>query len=1747
MYSSAPVRRPLVLPAVRPITSLMVLMALLASTLAGLAQPGQFLPRTAPAVPARPDLEQLPLAFEPNAGQVDPQVRFQARGLGGMVYFTDREIVMTLPQPADGAAHSETLAVLRLAFDDASRPEVAGADPLPGTVSYFIGDDSTRWRNGIATYAGIVYRELYPGVDLRYDGTGGQLKGTYTVAAGADPASIRWRYTGAETVAVDAATGDLRVTPAGAARGAALTEAAPVAWQEIGARRVPVNARHAVGRDGGVSFVLGAYDRTQPLIIDPTLTFSTALGGSGADEATGVAVDPAGNTYITGYTSSTNFPTGNAVQTMLKGGADTFVTKINPEGTARVYSTYLGGAQIEGYYGGGAIAADQAGNAYITGSTTSSDFPTVGAIQDKIVHDSDFYVVKLSPSGNGLVYSTYLGGSGRDVGAGIAVDYDGNAYVTGGAGRNFPLANPIYAYNGDDAVVAKLNAGGSKLVYSTYLGGSGIDAGQAIAVDWEGSAYVGGFSNTTNSTGFPLANPLQPAPGGNRDGFVSKLNPAGDALVYSTYLGGSGDDWVEGVAVDAAGNVAVMGNTASTNFPTRSAYQGAYGGGTLDAFVTKLNAAGNDFVFSTYLGGRYGENSVSNREGGIAVDPEGGIYVTGWTGSDNFPFRAEGALQPQQLGGDAFVTKFRANGTVIYSTPLGGNGTEYGMGVAVDDAGTAHVVGTTFSPDFPTVAPLQTTLANNSNYDAYVSRIAHGPGRTVMFDPGAVVFGTEPLDVASLPETVYIANVGTAALPLGGVTLIGPPEGDFTLTKNNCASRSLATGVECRIEVRFTPRRSGPRTARIVVESSVWDGPRSIFLRGTGRPNVVVEPAELDFGFQIKDAPTPAQSVTLTNLASSPQAITTPTITGLHKDDFALTTTCGSAIPAAGSCTVEVTFTPKALDGRYARLSVLPQGADQPLVVPLSGFGGTTPSITVSQDDATPVGDIPLVARDKLVRITGRNFNITPTNNKVRVYIGARDLVTLDVGPDRTINGSFTIPVELEGELTVEAEHLGVPADVPVTARFRTPMEDIPVILIPGVSGTKLIAEEGFIYVAPPNPELAIPIPDPSQLLPVPYPYLTGQEIWLNALTLAIASVGQSRAIDALMLNHYGSTPEPDALGNASRKIVTGELLWNVDLGVTQADFYGKLRDHLLSLGYTAAGKAGTGSGSKLLYYFGYDWRKDVYGTGPDLNALVKRAMAESGKTKVNIIAHSMGGWVTRNYLLQYGASDVDQVITLGTPFLGAPKALKVLEHGDEWGMVWHPANNWGGPLGDLGLGLHPKQMKRLAQNFPAAYELLPSKYWFQGRPFSFTADPAYITRSVNNSGTMEYELLGFGESSQFLRQRHNYDLVRTAERFHAQGIGDLSLLTNQYIHHRIAGTGVSTNGRIEFSPRKVCATVIVVVCTDLPEFAFPKMNLLGDGTVPFHSAIGAYAPPDARIYQVPGAEHNPLTSDARSLTLVTELLRGTRTNNLSAGSGMARLANTPAAAMPSAATTPAAEPAAESFIASGVEIAVLGAGNLTITDDQGRVTGHVPGSHYATVGQIPGVTFETGEGAQVAMLPATGTFQVTIRGTPAGGAAQLRMSEVTGGTNTKTLVFEGIPLTAETVATTTASGAGVPESSTLNFKYDASTPEQPVGTLPALTGPASEDISPPISRISMGQAGLVTITGQDEPGGSGLASILYTTDGTTFKPYTAPFRAPSGTRAITAVALDKAGNAESPGARLELGGSRVYLPLVRR
>ncbi len=721
-------------------------------------------PLTTPAlVPAQTinlDFGKLPLSFVPNVGQTDPAVRFQAHDMGGTVFFTSGEAVLALP-----AAASTALSVVHLRFEGANpTPAVVGVDRLPGIVNHFIGDDPAAWRTNIPTYAGILYQQLYPGIDLRYDGVNGQLKSTYVVAPGADPALIRWHHEGATGVCLDEATGDLLITLAGST----LIENAPIAWQEINGQRVPVAASYVLADDSSVGFALGSYDPALPLTIDPTLSYGTYLGGSGFEEVGGIALD--GAIYVAGTTSSTDFPTEGPYQSSSGGDEDVFVVKINAAGDALVYSTYIGGSDDDDASG---IALDSAGNAYVAGDTDSTNFPTQNPLQ-AYGGLGDAFVVKLNADGNGLVYSTYLGGSHIDEAEGIAVDSEGNAYATGTTFSSNWLTG-AYSYSGSgDAFVVKLNAGGSGLVYGTYLGGSDYDFGVGIEVDNTGAVYILG---QTYSDDLPTsASPLQAVYGGSGDLFVAKLNDSGSALLYSTYLGGSGKDYSYGLALDGAGNAHVTGQTESADFPTTTGAfdttcgsdgncnddTGYYSYG--DAFVTKLNAAGNALLYSTYLGG-----SGVDKGYAIAVSGVGNAYVTGDTFSADFPTKY--SMQVYNSGdgqtSDAFVAKLEADGSdVLYSTYLGGSSGDYGTGIAVDGEGSAFVAGITFSDDFPTADPLQDTHGGGSA-DAFVVKLEGEvsppppPGPNLAGSYKSASQSTLAPD-EDLTYTIHLQNSGTA-------------------------------------------------------------------------------------------------------------------------------------------------------------------------------------------------------------------------------------------------------------------------------------------------------------------------------------------------------------------------------------------------------------------------------------------------------------------------------------------------------------------------------------------------------------------------------------------------------------------------------------------------------------------------------------------------------------------------------------------------------------------------------------------------------------------------------------------------------------------------------------------------------------------------------------------------------------------------------------------------------------------------
>ena len=653
----------------------------------------------AAALAAGPGRDSVPVFFMANQGQAPAAVRFMTKSPGITAWFLDHAVVL---RAAGGT--------VRMCFEGAgTSAALEGQEPLAGKANFLTGD-ADAWRLGVPLFGKVSYRNLYPGIDMVFGGGGRDLKSEFLVAPGADPSRISLRYVGA---------GKLRIEDDGSlwipVDGAPFREQAPLLYQERDGRRLLVDSRFRLAPNGALGFELGAYDRSLPLVIDPVLSYSTLLGGSGFDSATAIAVDTSGSAYVAGFTDSYDFPTLSPSQSYNAGGNDVFVTKLSAAGNGLIYSTYIGGSGDDRAYG---IAVDSSGNVYVTGSTTSLNFPVRYALQSRLLGSRNAFVVKLSPAGNMLLYSTYLGGSGADYGYGIAVDGSGNAYVVGDTtSLNFPATGFQKGFHGvQDAFVAKVSADGSHLVYSTYLGGSNTDHGAAIAVDSGGAAYVTG---STYSVDFPTMDPFQPHIAGGEDAFIARLNSSGTSLLFSTYLGGgngtvSYPETGQGIALDSQGNAYVAGVTSSADFPLLNAEQSSLDG-WLDAFVTKVNSSGA-LMYSTYLGG-----SGVDVGNGIAVDSSGSAYVTGYTYSTDLPVVA--ALQ-STIGGDcdAFLAKLSpAGNSLAYLSYLGGNGSDNGAAVALDPTGAVYVAGWTLSTNFPLQNPYQTI--NAGNFGAFITKV----------------------------------------------------------------------------------------------------------------------------------------------------------------------------------------------------------------------------------------------------------------------------------------------------------------------------------------------------------------------------------------------------------------------------------------------------------------------------------------------------------------------------------------------------------------------------------------------------------------------------------------------------------------------------------------------------------------------------------------------------------------------------------------------------------------------------------------------------------------------------------------------------------------------------------------------------------------------------------------------------------------------------------------------------------------
>jgi hypothetical protein len=944
----------------------------------------------------------LPLAFEPNVGQTTASVDSIARGPGYAVYVSNGEMLIALQprtkngtEPARGPENTKRkrergegdgLPVLPLQFKLCGANTAAEkqfAAPLAGEVNYLRGNDPAEWHSGVRTYEKLQYAAVYPGVDLIYHGNQRQLEHDFNVAPGANAHAIEWEITGADRIEVDPAGDLLLHTSAGVLR-----MAKAVGYQVLASGRVEVPVSYELRATNRVGFAVGAHDSRAPLVIDPVLYYSTFLGGLNYDEAYGIAVDSAGNAYVTGVTYSTNFPLVSARQSVKAADGDAFVTKINPAGSALVFSTYLGG---NGYDEGDGIAVDGGGNVYVAGVTFSTNFPLANANQLTNGGHGDAFLAKLSSDGASLIYSTYRGSTGYDQGNSVAVA-GGLAYLGGST------EDP--QYKDADGFVAKFSANGATLVYNTLVGGSGSDTVYGIAVDPAGSAYVTG---DTESSDFPVSTTAADKTyGGDADAFVTKLNAAGTAYLYSTYVGGSRTDRAYAIALDSTGHAFITGETHSSDFPLVTPFQNAMRPGG-DAFVAKVNPNGSTLAFSTFFGG-----STLDYGTGIAVDPnDGGAHITGYTSSTDFPMlrRLQNA---NNGGGDAFVARFHpAGNTLIYSTLLGGKDTDYANAIAVDSSSVSYLAGYTVSPNYPVYLPLQSKFAGVA--DAFVTKIGN---------PVITVEASDP--IASEPGT----NTGLFTFRRTGNPALA-------LTVNFRIGGTATNGTDYNtIPVSITfPAASTSTTLLITPKNDqIWEGDETVIL--TLLPNdtyTVGTPGSATVTI-VDDEVKPTVTIEATdNNASEPGTntglftITRNTSTvGPLTVKFVVTGTAGSGIDytkigtsvtiPAGSSSTTVKVTPiddTLVEGDETVVATL--SASSLYVIGSPGAATVTiadnespPTVTISPFDTTAAEPGTDTARFRVARTGGTGGSLSVSYAIAGTATNGTDYITL--------SGTVTIP-----------------------------------------------------------------------------------------------------------------------------------------------------------------------------------------------------------------------------------------------------------------------------------------------------------------------------------------------------------------------------------------------------------------------------------------------------------------------------------------------------------------------------------------------------------------------------------------------------------------------------------------------------------------------------------------------------------------------------------------------------------------
>lgn len=907
---------------------------------------------------------KLPLTFEANRGQTDPSVKFVSRGPGYTAFLTSDGMVLSLranhTATGDAVVHPSKKATLQLRLLGASKnPSVVGEGPQPGRVNYFIGNNPAKWRGNIPTYDQVRYKNIYPGIDLLYYGNHRQMEYDFAIAPGAKPERIQFEVSGASDMHIDAYGNLILTTGIGE-----LHFQTPTVYQESKGQRIPVEGGYVVRDPSHVGFQVAKYDRNSALLIDPVLVYSTYLGGTSDDQVSGIAVDTAGSVYVAGSTDSTDFPL-TSLGALSNGNTHVFIAKLDATGSNLIYTDYLGGnSQDYGYalaldsanniYVSGGTASSDFPVVNPFQGTYSGGFD---AFLTKISPDGSslLYSTYFGGSGSNFVSSLAIDNAGEMVIAGYT---SSTTFPVANAYQPTVSANQGGAF-GNYGFLTKFTADGLSLVYSTYLAGSSnvpLNCGgtpcwpeptsivKGMVLDTLGNAYVTGTTNTYN---FPVTQGTyltsDSTQGNGSVGFVSKFGGSGN-LQYSTYFYDPTGVVTNptAIAVDSSGSAYITGAALSFGtFPitvTTICDPSVYGFGCNYAFVTKFDATGTTLLYSTFLG----PNNEADPQA-ILLDGRNDAYILAYTGGGLFS--TVNGIESFSGGNDILLVELDpAASTQLFATYLGGSGNDQPApaGMVLDAGGNLYITGTTDSTDFPvTQHAFQSGLGGKT--DGFILKIAPDFLAAVTFGPSSLQYASQMIGTSSQPQTVVVRNIGSAPLSISSITTTG----DFSET-DNCEP-GLSAGGSCTLSITFTPNAAGSRSGTIVIADDAAGSPHSISLSGSAiGPVVNLSPAALSFPTTPVGTVTASQTLSLANTGNMVLTISSIQVSG----DYGQTDNCPANLPAASSCLINVSFTPSVAGVRTGAVTIGSSAAGSPQTVGLSGSGSDF-RITSSSNSAT--------------------------------------------------------------------------------------------------------------------------------------------------------------------------------------------------------------------------------------------------------------------------------------------------------------------------------------------------------------------------------------------------------------------------------------------------------------------------------------------------------------------------------------------------------------------------------------------------------------------------------------------------------------------------------------------------------------------------------------------------------------------------------------------------------------------------